>query len=175
MPLSHESLGVKEDAEIIVVYGGKAIARARRLFNTRAKPCVTNRTIPWNYSQVVARISDVKMISRGPTPLSMDADLKMAIDKYGDNVLIAEEGGGQCSLAGTRRDPFCGGPERRPHGSEEAGRRNVRQLNATQGRSRRRCGSGRRRHGFAASLGAAAVRDTVWRSEPKSSVEFPGV
>lgn len=45
-------MGVKEDAEIIVVYGGKATARAGQLFEARANSFVTNRTILWVFGQV---------------------------------------------------------------------------------------------------------------------------
>lgn len=80
---------MKEDAKIVAVFDGKAIARAGQRFETRAKSFVTNRVIQWIYRQVGVCISDGKIIIGGPT-LSMDADLKTAIEKYCENVRNTE-------------------------------------------------------------------------------------
>lgn len=73
-----------------MVYDGKTNARGGQLFETRAKSFVTKSTTSWLHGQVVVRISDGKTMTRGPTTLSMDADLKSAIEKYGEKVRSAE-------------------------------------------------------------------------------------
>lgn len=68
---------------VLSCYGGKALGRAGRLFEMRAKASVTNRATPGLHGQVVVRITDGKIITRGPITLSMDFELRSAIEKYG--------------------------------------------------------------------------------------------
>lgn len=69
-----------------MVCGGNATVMAGQLFEARSKSFMTNRMIAWIYGQVVARISDGKIISRGTMTLSMHAALQTAIEKYGEKV-----------------------------------------------------------------------------------------
>lgn len=78
-PLSTEELGVKDDAEVSIVYGGRYMASTMQTNEAPANSFVIEGTVSWStYGQVVVRISGSKIITRAPRTPTLGERLRGA-------------------------------------------------------------------------------------------------